>query len=1120
MPHKKKQQSRSRDQQFSAERFLRSINLCYDATVAERISHFRPTSKMVSLVQGLLAQEEDRAFFVIAPYGSGKSITLTYLLHLIENRPESRQTLRTIGKRLKTVSPELHGFTEQRLRRKKRGLAVALHGYLQDLPAAIKNAVLQAMSRQKLGRQAKAVERMPSANIEDATALLVALKEKCDVSKLDRVTILWDEAGRHIEALVEQGRAAELADIQLMAELVSRSTDLPMTFGLSLHQGLLHYVGQMSQSVRAEWMKISGRFREIQYIDDSKEVYRLISEVAEANRTASGCLTKKRSMQLSRKCRDELGLFDGFSLSELAETLRRAYPLEPLAFYLLPRISARVAQYERTLFTFLYTANMGRPVSVADLYDYFSPAMRADTAVGGTYRQWLETQSAISKVDEDPRQVLALKTACLLGLGTSGERSRASRDAVMTALAGLDERDSWSEVVDALIERNLLLHRRHSDELSVWHGTDVDLRGRLEDEKNRQAGSFDLCRFLEREAVPRPWKPLRHNSDYGVRRYWEGEYITAESLSALASGEEQVSMPIGRDGKVLYCLAEDSDQLQLAGQLAREVLTSPRTLVVVPASPLRVREAALEVFCLSQMTHSSDLVGSDPLVLPQLQQMMDDARSHLQRILDRLLRPSAEGPHWFHRGQNLGVVSVSALRMALSDISDQVFDRTPKIHNELIVRRKPSGTIVNSRKKLLLGILDRHGQEELGIRGHFPDYSMFRTVLLHTGLYREEDGRWGYSAPRSKALEPGIKAVWKKLWKFFGTSRNDPKDPATLFDQLKEPPYGVREGLLPILFAAGFKAFAQVVSLTREGRYVTDVKPDDIEDLCRNPDAYRLEVLDLDDSQLRYLRRLQNCFSPIMDNVVGAENELIRLCYDAVQGWKFQLPSSALTTRSLSRRTSAFQKLLREEIDPVKLLLHELPAIAGTTPNKTEKLIGQIQRMKQELEGVAKTFVDQASASIRKAITHGVADDGHTIRDLASAWAVSIPDVAISSSVPAVAKGLLARMQTGYDSDDLLVESLSLLLVGRPVGRWDDSTAVMFNSRLHDMMHRIEEAALESQVDGQDAQAWEGMSDLIRQRLDQLLRQLVSIVGRRRAEKIVKDALKQDLAEARHDDAD
>ncbi len=72
-----------------------------------------------------------------------------------------------------------------------------------------------------------------------------------------------------------------------------------------------------------------------------------------------------------------------------------------------------------------------------------------------------------------------------------------------------------------------------------------------------------------------------------------------------------------------------------------------------------------------------------------------------------------------------------------------------------------------------------------------------------------------------------------------------PKQIRPLFEKLLRPPIGLRAGLIPILFAAGLKAFANAVSITRNGEYLNDLLPTDIEDLCRNPDDYQLTVLEL-----------------------------------------------------------------------------------------------------------------------------------------------------------------------------------------------------------------------------------------------------------------------------------
>ena len=92
---------------FFAETFLRSINIRYDALHPERIAHFHPTTKSVDFLKALAGFDNEKAFIIVAPYGTGKSLAATYLLHLIENCPESKKTLAEIGNKLYSVSPDL-----------------------------------------------------------------------------------------------------------------------------------------------------------------------------------------------------------------------------------------------------------------------------------------------------------------------------------------------------------------------------------------------------------------------------------------------------------------------------------------------------------------------------------------------------------------------------------------------------------------------------------------------------------------------------------------------------------------------------------------------------------------------------------------------------------------------------------------------------------------------------------------------------------------------------------------------------------------------------------------------------------------------------------------------------
>lgn len=1076
------------------ESFLRSINICLDAEFPERVRHFRPTAKCVPLIRALLGIEDHRAFFLVAPYGSGKSLTAAYASHLVENTKSSADVRLEINRRLEVVSPELAEYAKRRrVSTTKSGVAVMLHGYIPNVEEYIKIAASDSLKRLGIRKWHK-LRNSDASNVADVLKLLSAI---CDESNCDRLTIVWDEFGRHLEAIVAEGRADELSEIQLLAEIAARSSSIPFTFCAILHQGLSHYASGLPQAIRSNWKKIEGRFETIQYVDDSKEVYRLAGEVIRSR--AGGVNRQPPFSRLAKACK-QVALFAEFKDRDLTQLLESAYPIEPAALYLLPRVSARVAQNERTLFNFLYACDVKQPINVGHLYDFFSPAMRADTAVGGTYRQWLETESAISKVPGDSDAIATLKTACLLGLGTSGSRSRTSVDLLKFAVNGYETPDG-SGVIQGLLGRKLLLHRVHNDDVSVWHGTDLDLRGRLEEERSRIEGEFDLIEFLNKEAAPPIWKPVQYNDEHCIRRCLPGSYLTKRAFSSMQSWAI-TSISKDSDGHIVYLLADTPHDLAEAETVAKSC-DDDRIVFAVPSEPLPLRDAALEVRALQKMQQDKELIESDPIALAELHQMTDDAMEHLQKLIDRLVKPTVNGPKWFYRGQRINGFSASALRQSLSRIMDELFKKTPSINNEMINRRKPTPALVNARKKLTMAILERHGRERLGLEGFFPDRSIFNTVLLHTGLYTKDlaSDRWSYVHEKS-IKDPGLRTVWGELRRFLTEPAGRPKNFGTLVDTLVSPPIGLRMGVMPVLLAASLRAFPSAISLMHRGVYLSDILPSDIEAICKSPREYEVLVLDIDEPKRKLLRGVYRHLSKVAKYEIE-ENDLVRHCYDALEAWKHQLPPAAFTTGRLSRRVEAFRAAITRVHDPVQLFFTEIPKALSIGAQQTTKLLSEFKHCVDELENVAQSYTEQALkiVEVTLAVGHDSSVDGG-VRALAKQWASYFPGQFVENLSDGVAKGLISRMSLDYESDALLIDSLASLLVKKSVRRWDDSIAAAFDREYTNYVSKIENAA--RNYPAPSAVLREGLSRLVFGRMQQLYSQLAELVGELQATEMLQ----------------
>lgn len=1096
-----KRREKAPSNRITQERFLRSINVTLDAGDASRIAHFFPTAKSVELIEKLLGYTEGREFLISAPYGSGKSLASTFALQLVENRSKASGVLKDICKRMGPVSESFSKEALKRINSEAHGLGLALEGAVEELPLALAEAAISSLKR--LGKKSATY---PVAKITKDNSLaeaMAALKETAEKASVDRVVIYWDEFGRHLEYLVSEGLTGNLHDLQNLAENVSRQKKVPMVLSVFLHQGFMAYGNKLPAGAKREWKKIEGRFQTLDYIEDSKEIYRLLGEIVSSRKpkVKAPAETKIKGAIKSQKA---AGMWESFSAKELLDIFKKAWPLSPATLAVLPKIAARVSQNERTLFSFLFEQDLDVEVTPGDLYDFFSDQMRMDSDPGGTFKQWLETESALSKVQND-REEEALKTCCLLCLGSAGQRHKVSYAQTLSCFSSYNSAAEGEKVIKGLVKRKLLLHRKHSDEVSVWHGADVDLRTRLEDEKQSLSASFNLNDFLEKECLPPSWRPREHNDNYAVRRYFEGVYFRAENFMDHLNivRPEVMDMAPDTDGRVCYLLAETADEI-LKAEKALEAYADNmdecgrRTVFAIPTEPLRIRDAAIEVEALLSMERDSTLTEEDPLVLPEIKQMLDDARGHLARLVDKLVMPSRNGVRWIYGGQEFDIQSTAQLETFLSIVTDNNYPDTPIIHNELLVKKKPTAVIVNSRKKALLAVLERSGKEGLEITGNFPDAAIFRTVLLNTGIYCEFESGWGYASPSSIA-DPGLAKVWERIQSFFQDPCPEGRSPKVLFEELTAPPFGVRSGVLPVLFGAGLKAFAVSTSLLKDGEYIADVLPSTIESIRKEPERYRVKVLALDSDIISYLEELRQLFCN--QQHLGDESDLLRKTYEALQAWLRQLPAAVQETRQLSKPSKDFRNALLRSNDPVFLLLTRIPEIFGGLSGKG--LLHAIREAKLEMESVTVKYRETAAKFLRRALQVPDSDERSTCQ-AAYEWANSFKEL-INKEHPDYV--ILTRLGWGYKTDPELIDSLSDLtkLSRCSVSRWSDEDVEKFNAVLAESIRSIEDYAfgkdlksLKDSVSGS-----KGMIDLIESRIQDAFLKLKDVAGNKRAQQLI-----------------
>lgn len=834
-----------------------------------------------------------------------------------------------------------------------------------------------------------------------------------------------------------------------------------------MHQSLLAYAGSLNQTSRSEWKKIEGRFRSLRFLEDSQEIYSLAAEFVADLRKQTQAKKANRIQStpssVSERAAEERW-FDGADARHVSRLLRDCRPVTAAALHALPHVVARLGQNERSLFAFVQEADLGSTVGTTEVYEAFANAMRSDIGVGGTHRRWIETEDALARVsDEFQRE--ALTAACLLQLGVSGERKHLGRAALELAVEsrGTDARTA-SATVDALINNKLLLHRQSNDDISIWHSADIDLATRVRDERSNRESEFSLVAYLNDHRPAPVVYPTRHNAERGVARYFVGRYIDTQSL--LSAQVLEAVQEGDKWGTVFFVLADTAEDLARAKQfLENDGARAHRPLVfVLPESPIPVADAALEVAAISALRRDDGLLGEDPLVGRDLEELHSVARRHLDLVLHGLVSDRPTTTVWMHGGTRLNVNPDVPASIALSKILDERFQYTPKIANDQLMRNSPTAQIRSAQVRLILRIMEHGYRAHLGYAQGDTSAaaSLYRTVLERTGLHRTRGGT-GHFAEPDELEDPGLRMVWSKLRTYFTDPREgSPKPLSEIVDGLRNAPIGLPDGVIPIMVMAGYRAFARIVSLRTDGEYVPDILGFESRNMFAEPSRHSVTVHEADKATERYLGDLTRVFC---GNDPRTHEERLRRACDALSAWKEKVPPVGWRSTRLGQEGRDLLYEIGRAEDLPNLLLSSLPQRFGNGDvDPYAATIRAIARAVDRVEALTKTYRREAVQAIGDVLSVRPGTDApETLREWVGCLDLKrlLDRPELKSTDKAVLRHATEAV-TGNSTIDDLAEGLSSILLQRRIDEWHDPTVGQFRRQLRECRQRIEDTALES----------------------------------------------------------
>lgn len=1060
-------------------RFLRSANLQRDFRDPHALDGYVVTDTVRQhverIVEGLPQRSGRRSWRITGDYGSGKSSFALLLAHCFAGKdsplpPAIRRTL----------SPDLPT--------KLNFLPVLITGSREPIAVAVLRGMLEGLDQRLVkGARLKVITKLrealagSSCQISDIAVLDLILETNSELianEEASGLLIILDELGKFLEFAALHPDRQDIFFLQQLAELSARSGSEPLFTISLLHQGFSSYADQMSQSAQREWEKVAGRFEELLFDQPLDQVTQLLTAALNVSPTLRPRGFGDRSKRAMRTALN-LGWYGTApAITALQERAPELYPLHPTVVPILIKLFSRFGQNERSLFSFLLssepyglqdfakqTATVETTYRIHHLYDY-AAANFGHKLSFQTYRNhWNHIESLIRSFPAtDETEVAVLKTVGLLNLLNSPDLA-ATEEAVSLSIADTDtieERKAREAIHRLNKDRHVLYFRGKAGGYFLWSHTSVSLEGAYEEAGKAVFHQKRVSQRVKDYLDSRPIVARRHYIQTGNLRHFDVEYTSLLEL------ERRSTAPLERtDGRIVVPLLETPEEVHLALTFAK-AFTSRNDVVIGITEPLGSLSGLMgEAERWSWVQKHTPELKEDRYAAEEVARQLSLATQTLEKRIQHFVglgqsaRAGLSSIRWFYLGEERKLPTAKALIGFISDVCDDVYSSAPEIHNEIVNRRVLSSAAASARMRLIERMFSSPDQPLLGMdtTKRPPEMSIYFSLLLRANLHVEAGGVWQLQEPPLDDDLCNLKPVLEHFRRILEEKTDQRVPVLDVFAQLRGAPFGVRDGILPVLLVFMLLQYQHEIALYENGTFISSVGHEEILRLTKATHLFEIQLC-----QVKGVRR--ELFDKLSE-MLGVGGDLKKTDILAVVRplciFVAQLPDYTRTTQNLEIHPRAVRDALLKAREPSTLLFQGLPDALGVdrfSPRElaqvnTHRVQEYVSLLRHALDSL-KLALPQLKDRIRSHIATAfqIPKTGTTFQAFRDNLSERARNVVVHVSEMDL-KAFCMRLLDNNLPESEWIESIGSLVAGNPPSRWRDSDESTFGERLLPLTRRF-----------------------------------------------------------------
>ena len=874
--------------------------------------------------------------------------------------------------------------------------------------------------------------------------------------KFSGVVFIFDEFGRYIEDNIKKIKVRSIQDLAEYCDHCDGNNHIILVS----HKEISLYTQRISKAISNEWKKVEGRFNATPINDKQDQCLSLIKSVLIKKEKDWDTFKNDFNEELQTMYNEALD-FRGFlvNVSKDSNPFEGGFPLHPISLYALDKLSKKVAQNERTFFTYLaskeenslyrflntHDTDKFSFVGIDDIYDYFEVSIKSLQS-DDSYEWYKNLQTALSKnksnAYENTPEVRILKVIATIGVINDSSVLTANKKTI-TSVINLPK-DIVSNAIDALCEKKILKYSGSYDRYDFFDSSIYDV-DKMISEESALINDEAIVKTLNSDFINFVLYPYQYNNEYKISRVFVPIFALPNDLL-----KRNLGNVYGKyyDGLLVFVLGnEDVD--------VNDVLLASsnieRSIVLFNKDTDDLKKMVKRYISIKYLeSQKSKYLEKDPSFDKELQY-------HKEEICELIFRQINLWKQHFSEQTVVvsdGILendfhSYSALPTLASRIMFNVFPQTLIVNNELINKNTVTPSIATARKNCLRSMLQgKEAEEYYDLSFLSPEYICIRSVLTKNGLVSLEN------QIDQNVLSDGTmpqEAIARCLEKYIRMAKNDEVEFSEIYSELKSAPYGLRDGYMPLIFANSLLQHRKSLIVTSHGSE-QELTVELFEEIVRRPNDFSFTIASWTKKELDYLDNLEQLFTDFVDPNNLSKNRL-KAIYEAMFSHYKNISKFARTTDEyVSDDTKNYRKLLEKSYSNYSDFIFKKLKTMGSSYNE---IVTIVKKVKLELEGAINELCIDLAQSICALL--GASNDTSIAELLAKSYTVSWCQKRHKSFDYCTNAFLeFASSVNKEELDCNVIVALSKSLTGFELLYWSDAHKKEFIEKLKDIKDKLD----------------------------------------------------------------